>query len=67
MDSLAENNENHELELLGTWEPTCSRCALSSCEGKSSQNLVSYGNKTVRIRDEIDSSWFTVSKYVCGT
>ena len=56
LGSLAENNETHELELLGALEPTCSRCTLTLIVGKSSQNFVSNGNKMIFRRDEADSS-----------
>ena len=45
--SPVEINENPKLELPGTWEPTCSGCPLSHCEGKNSQNFVSHGNTTI--------------------
>ena len=43
--SLAEHNENHELELQGVWEPSCRYSPLSLGEGTSSQCFVSDGNK----------------------
>ena len=55
LGSPAENNETHVLELLGAWEPTCSGCTLTLSVGKSSQNFVSNGNKTILRRDEVDS------------
>ena len=55
-DSPVRSNENSQLELSGAWEPTCSRCAFSPCEGKSSQDFVSHGNKVVSSKDEADSS-----------
>ena len=55
-DSPVRSNENPQLELLGAWEPMCSRCGLSPYEGKSSQDFVSHGNKAVNSREETDSS-----------
>ena len=55
LGSPAENNETHVLELSGAWEPTCSRCTLTLSKGKSPQNFVSNGNKTILRRDEVDS------------
>ena len=46
MSSPVEHNENHELELQGTWEPLCRCSALSLGEGESSQCFVSDGDKT---------------------
>ena len=45
--SPVENNEHPKLELLGSWKLTSGGCPLSPCEGKSSQNIVSYRNKTI--------------------
>ena len=39
MDSPTESNENPQLELSKAWEPMCSRCALSPCEGESFQDF----------------------------
>ena len=55
LGSPAEINETHVLELPGPWEPTCSGCTLTLSVGKSSQNFVSNGNKTILRRDEVDS------------
>ena len=55
LGSPTENNETHILELPGAWEPTCSGCTLTLSAGKSSQNFVSNGNKTILRRDEVDS------------
>ena len=55
LGSPAEINETHVLELPGAWEPTCSGCTLTLSAGKSSQNFVSNGNKTILRRDEVDS------------
>ena len=55
LGSPAENNETHVLELPRAWEPMCSGCTLTLSVGKSSQNFVSNGNKTILRRDEVDS------------
>ena len=65
--SPAYTNESFKLELLGAWEPTCSRCPLSSCEGKISQGLIFDGNKTISRGDAAGPGWFTLPLHVSYT
>ena len=58
--SPAEHNDDPKLELLGAWEPTHSEGALSLGEGKSSQNIVSFGDKKNGRRNEKYSSRITI-------
>ena len=55
LGNLVKNNETHVLELPDAWEPMCNRCTLTLSAGKSPQNFVSNGNKTILRRDEVDS------------
>ena len=55
LGNSTENNETHELELSGAWEPTSSGCTLTLSAGKNSQNFVSDGNKMIFRRNEADS------------
>ena len=67
LDSPVGSNENPKLELPGAWEPTSSGCSLSPCEGKSSQNFVSNGNKEICSRDEADLGGPSLSWHVSST
>ena len=58
--SLAEGNDNPKLELPRAWEPRRSKGVLSLSEGKSPQNIVSYGDKKNNGRNEKYSSRITV-------
>ena len=58
--SPAEHNDDPKLELPGAEEPMDSEGALSFSEEKSSQNIVSYGDKKNGGRDEKYPSRLTV-------